>query len=54
MNFMINVVDHLEAILQQKAHEADRKLSEVINRINVKLLDINAFYGTAPVKCRQD
>lgn len=54
MNFMTNVVDHLEAILQQKAHEADRKLSEAINRTNVKLRDINAFAGTAPVECRQD
>ena len=36
-----NAVDHLEAILQQKAHEADRKLGEAISWINAATLDMN-------------
>lgn len=51
---MTNVVDHLEAFLQQKAHEADRKLGEAIRRINIELRDNNAFYGTQPVNRRKE
>ena len=50
---MTNVVDHLEAFLQQKAHEADRKLGEAISRIDGKLRDTNAFSGTQPVALRE-
>jgi ElaB/YqjD/DUF883 family membrane-anchored ribosome-binding protein len=37
MNFMKNVVDYLEAFLQQKAHEADRKRGKATSRIDVEL-----------------
>jgi hypothetical protein len=53
MNFMKNVVDYLEAFLQQKAHEADRKRGKAISRVDVELRDTNAFAGTEPVKRRQ-
>lgn len=53
---MTNAVELLEVILQQKAHEADRKLNEAISRIGIKLCelrDINAFPGTQPVTLRK-
>jgi len=53
MNFMTNMVEYLEAFLQQKAHEADRELGEAISKIDGKLRDINAFSGTQPVALRK-
>ena len=48
-----DAVDRLAAILDQKAHEADRKLGETISRIDAKLRDMNAFAGTQPVVLRK-
>lgn len=52
MNSTTNVINHIEAILGQKGHEADRELGEAIGRINVTLRDTNGFSGTQPVALR--
>jgi hypothetical protein len=52
MNFTTSVIDRIEAILNQKGYEADRKLAEIVGRINLSLRDKNAFSGSQPVTAR--
>lgn len=53
MNATTSVIDRIEAILQQKGHEADRRLAESVGRIDVRLSDIGAFSGNQPVILRR-
>lgn len=46
---MANTVEILESILQQDAHEAEKRLSETIGHLYCELRDINAFSGSTPV-----
>jgi len=46
---MANPVEILEPILQQEAHEAERRLGETIGRLYCELRDRGAFSGTCPV-----
>lgn len=54
MNSTTNIINHIEAILRQKGHEADKALGDSVGRINGKLRDINAFSGTQPVMLRRE
>lgn len=46
---MANTIEILEPILQQEAHEAERRLDETIGRLYCELRDINAFSGSTSV-----
>lgn len=46
---MVDTIEILDSILQQKAHEAERRLGEKIGRLYCGLRDINAFSGSTPV-----
>lgn len=46
---MVNMVEVLKQILEQEAHEFDRKLGETMGRLNCELRDKGAFSGTVPV-----
>jgi hypothetical protein len=47
---MANSVEILESILQQDAHEAQKRLGETISHLYCELRDINAFSGSTPVQ----
>jgi len=47
---MANTVEILESILQQDAHEAEKRLGETIGHLYCELRDINAFSGSTPVQ----